>query len=71
MIGMVKRALSSPLGFLDMTLAYVCTYLIKTDGVGAQICLINDMAGLIADVYSDLQGIGEDWEIKEDYCDNI
>jgi len=72
MIGLVKKALSSPWGFLDMTLAYVCTYLIKSpDGTGAQICLINDMFALIADVYEDIKGLEEQWGVQEDYCKNI
>ncbi|MBW2980828.1 hypothetical protein KY360_05420 [Candidatus Woesearchaeota archaeon] len=73
MIGMVKKALSSPFGFIDIVLGYVCRPLYEKDKMGgpAAICLINDIAGLIADVASDLEGIGDQWEIKDDYCDNI
>ena len=71
-VGLIKRALSSPYGFIDIVLGYTCTYIIESpDGVGASVCLINDIAGLIADVVADLEGIGETWEIQGDYCKNI
>ena len=72
-IDTIKQALSSPWGFLDIFLGYACSGTIEIPkmGIPAQVCLINDLLGLIADVYEDLDGLGENWELEGDYCENI
>jgi hypothetical protein len=71
--GLIKQIFSTPLGFVDTALAFACEYQIKAKYQGglANLCLINDLAGLVANVYKDLEGAGESWEIPDDYCDNI
>jgi hypothetical protein len=72
-VGLIKKIFSSPFGFVDTTLAFVCEYQIKAKYTGAlaNLCLINDLAGLVANVYQDLEGLGDRWEIQGNYCDNI
>jgi len=72
-VNLVKQALSSPWGFVDIVLGYVCNSIILTPEAGewAYACLVNDVFGLIAEVWQDLEGIGEGWKVENDYCGNI
>ena len=72
-VNLVKGALSSPFGFIDIALGYVCTTPINTPygHSVAKMCLIQEMSGMIADVWSDIANIKDDWEINTDYCANM
>jgi len=72
-IDLVKGVLSSPFGVIDLVMGRICMAPISTPfgGKVANLCLLNEMAGMIADVWSDISNIKDDWDIKNDYCKNI
>src|SRR3989344_4466014 len=73
--GLVKQALSSPAGLVDIFMGQVCAHLILTPqgGIPANLCLINNIFGLTVDVGEDFIGKEslfkkDKWEIQHDYC---
>jgi len=74
--GMIKNVLSSPLNIVDAVMGLACMPSIKVPkgGVFASGCLANDIAGLIFDIWSDLEGMftKDYWKFKGgDYCSRI
>jgi hypothetical protein len=72
-IGLVKGVLYSPFGVVDLVLGYVCQAPVNSEfgGSVARLCLWQEMAGVIADVWSDISNIKDDWAIRSDYCSRI
>ena len=71
--GLIKGVLSSPFGIIDLVMAKLCMVPIKSPGGAgmATICLLKETAGVIADIWSDIANIKDDWTIKMDYCSRI
>ncbi len=76
--GLIKQALSSPFGFVDITMGLACSGLIVIphNGVLANMCILNNIIGLSTDVGEDLFGkdnIFKDdrWKLQNDYCDGL
>ncbi len=73
-VGLVKGVLYNPLGVVDLFVSKMyCMRSIKSPlaGKAANICLFKEVAGLIADIWSDLSNIKDDWKIKMDYCSRL
>lgn len=72
-IGLVKGVLYSPFGIVDLVIGKMCMAPITTPYAGkvANICLLKEVAGMIADIWSDLANMKDDWKIKTDYCSRI
>ena len=70
---LIKSVLSSPYGIVNLAMGYVCNAPINTPygSSVAKLCLFNEMAGMMADVWSDIANIKDDWKIKDDYCAQI
>lgn len=69
---LVRRALSSPFGVVDISLAVTCSGLIFTPFTGAManVCLANKIAGLGIDILEDIEGwiAGDKLKSPPDYC---
>ncbi|MBD3163843.1 hypothetical protein GF323_01475 [Candidatus Woesearchaeota archaeon] len=72
-IGLVKNILYSPFGVVDIAIGHMCMQPVTTPGAAtvAKLCLWQEIAGMIADIWSDLSNIKDDWKIKLDYCERI
>ena len=76
---LVREALSSPFGVVDIVLGQVCAHSVMASKIPykygstsmAAVCLVNDLLGVTAEVVEDIKGIGEGWEIQNDYCEKI
>ena len=72
-LSLVREFISNPLYAVDAIIGVACVpeIHVKYGGYAAGACLIHDLLGLTADVFSDLKGIGEGWKIEGDYCENV
>ena len=72
----IKNALSSPLAIVDAAVGVACMSIIPIpkSGFFGYACLTNDVLGLVADIWSDLEGVFDSdyWKFNGgDYCDRI
>jgi hypothetical protein len=71
-INLVKNILYNPFGIVDLALGIVCSQPYVPGAASlVHLCLFQQIAGVIADVWQDIANFEDNWKIKTDYCDRI
>jgi len=69
----IRNIFASPYGIVNLVMGYVCTQPIRTVGQQGMAfwCLVNDVLGMIGDIWQDLANFKESWELKRDLCEEM